>query len=407
MLCLRTQVGIIGAGPAGLMLSHLLHLQGIESVILEKHTREEVEQVLRAGVLENDTAELMRNTGVGERMEREGAIHDGIELRFNGEGHKINMSELTGGKEIVLYPQHEVIKDLIDARLNSGGSIFFNVGNVQLNDLETEEPKIYFRENKSGELQTLKCDYIAGCDGNHGPSRQAIPNGVLTEYHNEPPFGWLGVLIEGEPIAPHLIYTNHERGFSLVSTRSPGVQRLYIQVDPNEKISDWSDDRIWEELQTRLQTKDGQTVEKAPIFQKNIVPMRNYVCEPMQYKRLFLLGDAAHIVPPTGAKGLNLAISDARVLAKALDAFYNNGNSGIMKMYSEVCLRRVWKAQCFSMFMTSMLHRHKDHTPFDHRIQLAELDSVVSSRAAQKSLAENYVGLPLQWDENKVMVYGQ
>jgi p-hydroxybenzoate 3-monooxygenase len=398
VFCMRTKVGIIGAGPAGLMLSHLLHLQGIESVILEKHSREKVEQVLRAGVLEHDTAELLKNTGVGERMQQEGAVHDGIELRFNGEGHKINMAELTGGKQIVLYPQHEVIKDLVAARLDDGGAIIFNVGDVRLDDLDTDEPKIYFRENHTGDLQTLSCDFIAGCDGFHGSSRQAIPAGVLKEYHAEPPFGWLGILIEGPPISPHLIYTNHERGFSLVSTRSPGVQRLYIQVEPDEQISDWSDDRIWEELQTRLKTKDNQTVEKAPIFQKNIVPMRSYVCEPMQYGQLFLAGDAAHIVPPTGAKGLNLAISDVRVLAKALKSFYKDGNEELLKAYSNVCLRKVWKAERFSLFMTSVLHRRRDHTPFERRIQFAELDNIISSKAASKNLAENYVGLPIQWD---------
>ncbi|HET7579208.1 MAG TPA: 4-hydroxybenzoate 3-monooxygenase [Bacillales bacterium] len=394
---MKTQVGIIGAGPAGLMLSHLLHLQGIESVVIENRTREAIEQTVRAGVLEYGTAELMNTTGIGDRMKREGHVHHGIELRFNGEGHRIDMHELTGGKEIMLYAQHEVIKDLVAARLQEQGQIFFNVGDVSLADLDTAKPKIRFRENQNGELQELTCDYIAGCDGFHGPSRPAIPETVRKEYTATPPFGWLGILSESPPLAPELIYTNHERGFALVSTRSPDIQRLYIQVDPDEQIDNWSDDRIWSELHKRLETKDGWKLVEGPIIQKNIVPMRNFVCDPMQYGRLFLAGDAAHIVPPTGAKGLNLAISDVRVLAKAFDDFYKKGNNGLLERYSEICLRRVWKAERFSLFMTTMLHRHGKYTPFDRRIQLAELDSVVSSRSASTSLAENYVGLPIEW----------
>jgi p-hydroxybenzoate 3-monooxygenase len=394
---MRTQVGIIGAGPAGLMLSHLLHLYGIESIVLESRTREEIEGTIRAGVLEQGTVDLMNETGVGERMMREGHFHQGIELRFNRKGHRINIHELTGGKNVTVYAQHEVIKDLVAARIQAGGTILFHVGDVSLHDLDTDRPKIRFRKDKSGEVQEIICDYIAGCDGFHGPSRQAIPKTVRKEYVKVYPYGWLGILAEAPPSSPELIYANHERGFALVSTRSPEIQRLYIQVDPNDDIANWSDDRIWTELHARLETDDGWKLIEGPIIQKNIVAMRSFVCDPMQYGRLFLAGDAAHIVPPTGAKGLNLAVADVRVLAHGLHAYYKTGNTEWLNRYSEICLRRIWKAERFSWYMTSMLHRHQEHSPFEHRIQLAELDYVTSSRAASTSLAENYVGLPMEW----------
>ncbi|MFC4766519.1 4-hydroxybenzoate 3-monooxygenase [Effusibacillus consociatus] len=394
---MRTQVGIIGAGPAGLMLSHLLHLQGIESIIIESRTREEIEGTIRAGVLEQGTVDLMNATGVGERMMREGHFHHGIELRFNGNGHRINMHELTGGKKVTVYAQHEVIKDLVAARLKAGGEIIFNVGDVSLHDFDTLAPKIRFRKDKNGDLQEINCDYIAGCDGFHGPSRPSIPATIRKEYQKIYSFGWLGILTEAPPSAPELIYSNHERGFALLSTRSPEIQRLYIQVDPKDDIANWSDDRIWWELHERLATKDGWKLIEGPIIQKGIVAMRSFVCDPMQYGRLFLAGDAAHIVPPTGAKGLNLAIADVQVLARGLDAFYKSGKTELLESYSAICLRRVWKAERFSWYMTSMLHRHDDHTPFERGIQLAELDYVTSSRAAATSLAENYVGLPMEW----------
>ncbi|CAG9614930.1 4-hydroxybenzoate 3-monooxygenase (NAD(P)H) [Bacillus rhizoplanae] len=396
---MRTQVGIIGAGPAGLMLSHLLHLQGIESIIIENRTREEIEGTIRAGLLEQGTVDLMKSTGVGERMMKEGHFHEGIELRFNGKGHRINLHELTGGKKVTVYAQHEVIKDLVDARLKVGGEIIFNVSDTSLHDLDTSAPKIRFRKDKDGDLQEITCDYIAGCDGFHGPSRPSIPNSIRKEYQKIYPFGWLGILTEAPPSAPELIYANHARGFALLSTRSPEIQRLYIQVDPRDDIANWSDDRIWEELHARLATNDGWKLIEGPIIQKNIVSMRSFVCDPMQYGRLFLAGDAAHIVPPTGAKGLNLAMADVQVLARALSAFYTFGNTELIGNYSETCLRRVWKAERFSWYMTSMLHRHHDHTPFENQMQLAELDYVTSSRAAAKSLAENYVGLPMEWPE--------
>ncbi|BCJ88227.1 4-hydroxybenzoate 3-monooxygenase [Effusibacillus dendaii] len=393
---MRTQVGIIGAGPAGLMLSHLLHLQGIESVIIESRSREEIEGTIRAGVLEQGTVDLMNATGIGERMMREGHFHRGIELRFNRKGHRINMHELTGGKNVTVYAQHEVIKDLIAARLQARGEILFNVGDVSLHDLDSSAPKIRFRKDKNGELQEIHCDFIAGCDGFHGPCRPAIPKTVRTEYQKIYPFGWLGILTEAPPSAPELVYANHERGFALLSTRSPEIQRLYIQVDPADDIANWSDDRIWTELHARLATEDDWKLIEGPIIQKGIIAMRSFVCDPMQYGRLFLAGDAAHIVPPTGAKGLNLAVADVQILARALDSFYTSGKTELLERYSATCLRRVWKAERFSWYMTSMLHRHHDHTPFEHRIQLAELDYVTSSQAASTSLAENYVGLPME-----------
>lgn len=396
---MRTQVGIIGAGPAGLMLSHLLHLQGVESIILESRTREQIEETIRAGVLEQWVVDLMNETGVGERMMREGAFHHGIILRFNGEDHRIDMNELTGGKKVTVYAQHEVIKDLVAHRLGAGGQIIFSVEDVHLFDLDTDKPKIRYRD-ETGELQEIECDYIAGCDGYHGPSRQAMPESARREYLKKYPFGWLGILTEAPPSSPELIYCNHERGFALVSTRTPEIQRMYLQVNPHDDIANWSDDRIWTELHTRLETKDGFKLIEGSIFQKGIVKMRSFICEPMQYGRLFIAGDAAHTVPPTGAKGLNLAIADVQFLAYGLAAFYNTGNTEHLSRYTEVCLRRVWKAERFSWYMTTSLHRHEDYGSFENKIQMAELDYLTSSRAASTSLAENYVGLPIAWKEN-------
>ncbi|MEX0730090.1 MAG: 4-hydroxybenzoate 3-monooxygenase [Aquisalimonadaceae bacterium] len=392
---MRTQVGIIGAGPAGLLLSHLLHLEGISSVILESRSREAVESTIRAGVLEQGTVDVLSETGVGERMKREGAVHDGIELRFNGRGHRINMNELTGGKEITLYAQHEVLKDLIKARLDADGQILFEAKVDSLTGLDTDHPTIHGR--LGDDPIELHCDFVAGCDGYHGVSRPAIPRAVRTEYQRVYPFGWLGILVEAPPSSEELIYAQHPRGFALVSTRSPTVQRMYIQCDPEDDIANWPDERIWEELRTRLETVDGWKPVEGPIIQKNIVPLRSFVCEPMQHGRLFIAGDAAHIVPPTGAKGLNLAVSDVRVLARALQAYYESGDSTALDAYSDVCLRRIWKAQRFSWWMTTLLHRQDDASAFDQRRQLAELDYVTSSRAAALTLAENYVGLPMEW----------
>ena len=407
---MRTQVGILGGGPAGTLLSHLLHLNGIESVVIELRGREEIETTVRAGVLEHGTAELLRETGVGERMDREGAVHHGVKLCFGGRSHRIDFGDLTGGKHIMVYGQQEVVKDLNQARLDAEGQILFETAVTGLLDLENAEPKVRFRRGayldlEAGEIrytgdaeeEELSCDYVVGADGFFGPSRSHIPEGVRREHTRAYPFGWFGILVEGPPSTEELIYCLHERGFALVSTRSPEVQRLYFQCDPNDSVENWSDDRIWEEMHARFDT-DEWTLTEGDIFQKNIVQMRSFVCEPMQHGRLFLAGDAAHIVPPTGAKGMNLAIADVRVLAGGLADVYASGDTGGLDSYSEVCLRRVWKASRFSWWMTSMLHRFHDEDDFRYRMQLAELDYVASSRAASASLAENYVGLPMEPD---------
>jgi p-hydroxybenzoate 3-monooxygenase len=407
---MRTQVGIVGGGPAGTLLSHLLHLRGVESVVLEIRGREEVETTVRAGVLEDATAELLRETGVGERMDREGAVHEGIELRFDGIGHRIDFDDLTSGHRIVIYGQHEVVKDLYAARLEAGGHIIFEAAAVGVEDLETDTPKVRFRRGskldpEAGEIgfdgdtqeEELVCDFVVGADGSFGPCRNAIPMGARMEHTRTYPFGWFGILVEGPPSTEELIYALHERGFALVSTRSPEIQRLYFQCDPEDSVDNWPDERIWDELQSRLATSEGDwTLVRGNIFQKDIVQMRSFICEPMQHGRLFLAGDAAHIVPPTGAKGMNLAVADIRVLASGLTEFYSSGETGILKAYSRTCLRRVWKASRFSWWMTSMLHRFHDEDEFRYRLQLAELDYVTSSRAASTSLAENYVGLPME-----------
>jgi len=390
----RTQVCIVGAGPAGLLLAHLLRLEGVESIVLETRTREEIEATIRAGVLEQGTVNILNETGVGERMMREGAVHHGIYLRFAGRSRRIDLAGLTGGRSIMVYAQHEVIKDLVKARQDAGAPIEFGVKDVTLQDLDTEAPKVRFR-NAAGELCGLECDFVAGCDGFHGISRPTIPSRRRHEFARTYPFGWLGVLVEAPPSTEELIYAHHERGFALVSTRSPQIQRLYVQCEPEDRIEHWPDERVWEELRARLATLDGWQLKEGRIFQKGIVAMRSFVVEPMQYGRLYLAGDAAHIVPPTGAKGLNLAVADVRVLARALTAHYRDQRSDLLAQYSAVALRRVWRAEHFSWWMTSMLHRFHDDTPFQHRLQLAELDYVTSSKAKATTLAENYVGLPL------------
>jgi len=389
---MRTQVGIVGAGPAGLVLSHLLHLQGIESVIIEARSRQYIEERVRAGVLEQGTVDLLTQTGVGERLKRQGMVHYGIELRFGGHGHRIDFKDLTGGRGITIYAQHELIKDLVQARLAAGGSILFEVEDVSVHDFTTSHPKIRFAHN--GHSHELACDFIAGCDGYHGISRPSIPAGVLTTYERDYPFGWLGILAQAPPSSTELIYALHDRGFALLSMRSPEISRLYVQCSADDDIEKWSDDRIWQELHTRL-AADNWKLAEGPIIQKGITGMRSFVVEPMQYGRLFLTGDAAHIVPPTGAKGLNLAVADVRVLANALAHFYVSGRQDLLDQYSQTCLRRVWKVQRFSWWMTSMLHRFDSDNEFDRRRQLAELDYVTSSRAASTALAENYVGLPV------------
>lgn len=386
----RTQVAIVGAGPAGLMLAQLLQLEGIDSVVLELRTRDHVEQRIRAGVLEQGTVDLLYQAGVGARMREEGLVHRGIELQFAGERHRIDMSELTGGKTITVYGQTEVVKDLIVARLATGRELLFEVDDVRLDAIESDRPRVLF--NHGGEARELECDVIAGCDGFHGVSRPSIPAGVLTSYSREYPFGWLGILAAVPPSNDELIYAHHERGFALLSLRSPVLSRLYVQCLPDENIDEWSDARIWAELQIRLGL-DGWTLEEGPVLEKGVTGMRSFVTEPMQYGRLFLAGDAAHIVPPTGAKGLNLAISDVRVLASALVSHYRTGSVTELDAYSATCLRRVWRAEHFSWWMTSMLHRPGDDGPFDLKLQLSQLAYVAGSEAAATTLAENYVGL--------------
>jgi p-hydroxybenzoate 3-monooxygenase len=388
----RTQVGIVGAGPAGLVLSHLLYLQGIDSVVLENRSRQYCEERIRAGVLEWGTVELLCEMGVGDRLKREGLIHHGIELRFGGRGHRIDFQDLTG-RAITVYGQHEVIKDLVQARLDANREIVFEVEDVSISDFSGNRPSIHYA--KDGQVHEIQCDFIAGCDGFHGISRPSIPDGVLTVYERTYPFGWLGILAQAPPSSEELIYAYHDRGFALHSMRSPHLTRLYLQCSPDEDLDLWPDDRIWQELQIRLSRGDDWKLTEGSILQKGVTGMRSFVVEPMQSGRLFLAGDAAHIVPPTGAKGLNLAVADVRVLARALKEFYATGREDLLQRYSETCLRRVWRVQRFSWWMTSMLHRHEGN-PFDERRQLAELDYVTSSRAAAQSLAENYVGLPME-----------
>ncbi len=391
---MRTQVGIVGAGPAGLLLSHLLHLEGIRSVVLEARSREYVEQRVRAGVLEQGTVELLTDTGLGDRLHREGLVHHGVELRFDGEGHRIDLSALTGGRTITIYGQQEVVKDLIAVRERDGGDIRFEVEDVAVDGLKTERPTIAFTH--AGEQQTLECDVIAGCDGFHGICRPSIPAGELTEYDRTYPFGWLGILARAAPSSDELIYVNHPRGFALSSLRSPEVVRLYLQCEPDEDLEKWPDERIWEELHTRLATNDGDyALTEGTVFEKGVAALRSFVVEPMQYGRLFLAGDAAHIVPATGAKGLNLAVADVRRLSEGLAQLFGSGRSDLLEDYSRACLRRVWRVQHFSWWMTSMLHRFDADDRYQHKLQISELQYVTSSTAAATTLAENYVGLPL------------
>jgi p-hydroxybenzoate 3-monooxygenase len=397
---MHTQVAIIGAGPAGLSLAHLLRRQGIESVVLEHRDRAYVEARVRAGVLEQGTVDLLGELGLDARLRREGLVHHGIHLQFAGGSqdeaqplrHRINMHELTGGSAITVYGQQEVVKDLIAARLHQGDPIRFEVGDVTLHGLGGGRPSVRFRHG--GEPRELTCDYIAGCDGFHGVSRASIPEGVLTVYQKIYPFAWLGILAHAAPASDELIYAYHERGFALQSMRSPTVSRLYVQCPLEDRIEQWSDDRIWSELHARLDLADGSPIHDGPIFERGVTQFRSFVVEPMQFGRLFLAGDAAHTVPPTGAKGMNLAIADVKVLAAALAAHYQQGRDDLLAAYSATCLRRVWRAEHFSWYMTSMLHRFDDD-PFQHRLQLAQLRYTVGSRAAATSLAENYVGLKL------------
>jgi p-hydroxybenzoate 3-monooxygenase len=389
---MRTQVGIVGAGPAGLLLAHLLDRAGVDCVVLEAKSRAYVEERQRAGLLEQGTVDLLDELGVGERLAREGLVHHGLALRFEGVSHRIALSDLTGGKTVVIYGQTEVVKDLIAARLAQGRDIRFEAKAFALEGLDTSTPTIRFREH--GAEQTLTCDFVAGCDGFHGICRAAIPEAALQIYERDYPFGWIGILSDSPPVSHELIYVNHDRGFALFTMRSPHVSRLYLQCEVDEDIANWPDARIWDELRLRL--GDDPPLPQGPVTQKNVTPMRSFVAAPMRHGALFLAGDASHIVPPTGAKGLNLAAADVRVLARALIEFYRARSPRLLDGYSDVCLKRVWKAQRFSWWMTSMLHRFHDHTPFERRMQLAELDYITGSPAGMTTLAENYVGLPFE-----------
>ena len=384
----RTQVGIVGAGPAGLTLGRLLERAGIESVIVENRSREYCEARIRAGVLEQGVADVLRDAGVGGRLDREGIVHGGIYLQFAGERHHVPMAELTG-RSIVIYGQTEVVKDLIAARIESGLPLLFEAGDVSVHDLDGERPRIRFIHDDAE--QELECDVIAGCDGFHGVCRGSIPDGVLRTFEREYPFGWLGILAQVAPSMDELIYAHNERGFALLSLRSPELSRYYVQVRHEEDVDEWPDDRIWEELRART-ALDGWTLHDGPILEKGVTGMRSFVAEPMQYGRLYLAGDAAHIVPPTGAKGLNLAVHDVAVLADALVHWYGTGDASRLDGYSEACLRRVWRAEHFSYWMTRMLHRVGDD-PFDLKLQLSQLRYVTTSETAARSLAENYTGL--------------
>ncbi|MEP6943767.1 MAG: 4-hydroxybenzoate 3-monooxygenase [Betaproteobacteria bacterium] len=389
---MRTQVGIVGAGPAGLLLSHLLHRDGIASVVVENRSREYVEHRVRAGVLEQGSVDLLNESGVGERMRREGLIHHGIELRFDGSGHRIDFPSLTGGRSITVYGQQEVVKDLIAARLAAGAEIVFGAIAVAVHGIDSPAPRIAYRSG--AEDVEVDCEFIAGCDGFHGICRQAVPASVLTIFERVYPFAWLGILAQAAPTHDELIYAYHERGFALYSMRSPEVTRLYLQVSPDEDIGAWPDERIWAELHRRLETSDGWALREGDVIEKGVTGMRSFVTEPMQYGRLFLAGDAAHIVPPTGAKGMNLAVADVRALSLALRAFFKARDSTALDAYSRSCLKRVWRAEHFSWWMTTMLHRFPADDAFQQRLQRSQLEYVCSSRAGAASLAENYVGLP-------------
>jgi p-hydroxybenzoate 3-monooxygenase len=387
---MRTQVGIIGAGPAGLMLARLLHLAGIESVIIENRSRNYIENRVRAGLIEHWAADLLTEVGVGERMQREGILHWGINIGINGDLHRIDFKVLVD-KRVTIYGQQEVVKDLVERRLADDGPLLFEVDGVSVHEMTSQRPKIRFTHQSRA--QEIECDFIAGCDGFHGITRPSIPDGVLTVFERDYPFGWLGILSESSPPDHELIYSYTDRGFALYTMRSMSLSRLYLQCDHDEDIDGWPDARIWSELQKRL--GGSRKLAEGKIVQKGITPMRSFVVEPMQHGRLFLAGDSAHIVPPTGAKGMNLAFGDVVVLSRALEAFYRSKRDDRLENYSAACLRRVWYAQRFSWWMTQILHRFPNESAFDRRRQLSDLDYITRSQAASKMLAEQYVGLPL------------
>ncbi|MGW6736805.1 4-hydroxybenzoate 3-monooxygenase [Streptomyces sp. NPDC055013] len=389
---MRTTVGIIGAGPAGLLLARLLHNAGIDSVVLESRDRAYAEHRQRAGILEQGTVDVLRAAGAGERMDREGLRHDGIELRFAGKRHRVDFPALTGGRSVMVYAQTEVCKDLIALQLKKGGPLLFEAEALAVEGADTGSPRVRFRHE--GREDVLECDYLVGCDGFWGVARKAIPAELTRVHERTYPFGWLGILADVPPSHDELVYARHDRGFALLSMRSPSVSRLYLQVPDGTDAEHWGDDEIWAELERRLETDDEWRLQRGPITQKSVTPMRSYVHEPMRYGRVFLAGDAAHIVPPTGAKGLNLAVGDVVTFARALTHQQQTGSAELLDAYSETCLRRVWQAERFSYDMTTLLHRAPGATPFEDRLQLARLERLASSRAAETDLAEGYTGFP-------------
>jgi p-hydroxybenzoate 3-monooxygenase len=389
---MRTQVGIIGAGPAGLLLSHLLSLQGIESTVLEARDRDYVEQRVRAGVLEHGTVQTLRESGVGKRLDAEGLAHEGLNLRFGGRTCRLNLEELTG-RYVTVYGQQEVVKDLIGARLKAGGDVRFGIGRVALHNVDSERPRVTFVQD--GTTSELSCDFVIGADGFHGISRGLVPD--REEYERSYPYAWLGILAQAPPSCPEVIYARHARGFALHSMRSLSITRLYLQVPPDEDVANWPDDRVWEELRIRLSDDEGFTLTDGPVLDKSITPMRTFVATPMQQGRLFLAGDAAHIVPPTGAKGMNLAVGDVRLLARALGAYYCDRREDLLAAYTATASERIWRATHFSWWMTSMLHKPVGRDPLDDRLAMSQLNWVASSRAMATALAENYTGLPYEY----------
>ncbi|MFE7766637.1 4-hydroxybenzoate 3-monooxygenase [Streptomyces sp. NPDC057438] len=395
---MHTTVGIIGGGPAGLLLARLLHNAGIDSVVLERKDRAYVEQRQRAGILEQATVDVLRSAGAGARLDAEGIPHDGIELRFDGRAHRVDFPGLTGGRRVWVYAQTEVVKDLIALQLTGGGPLLFEAEVHAVEGADSDRPSI--RYTHGGREQTLTCDYVVGCDGFHGVARDAVPDGVRTTYERTYPYSWLGILADAPPVYDELIYAHSERGFALASMRSPAVSRLYLQVPNGTDPGDWSDERIWDELDARLAltANPGWRLKRGPVTSKAVLPMRSHVTEPMRHGRVFLAGDAAHIVPPTGAKGLNLAATDVIVLARAFARLRETGSTELLDAYSDTCLRRVWRAEHFSYFMTTTLHTDPHQSPFETRLQLAQLDRVATSRHAAAELAENYTGLSLGTD---------
>jgi p-hydroxybenzoate 3-monooxygenase len=392
---MRTQVGIVGAGPAGLVLSHLLAAGGIESVVLEARSRAYVEQRVRAGVLEQGTVELLREHGLAGRLDREGIVDHGVGIRFDGRHHRLPLTDLTG-RSIFIYGQQELVKDLIAARLEAGGEIRFEVRDVRLEGISSDAPAIRFAGGGGAE-ERIDCDWIAGCDGFHGISRSAIPASLRTEYDHVFPFAWLGILAAAPPTSREVTYARHDQGFALQSFRSPEISRLYLQVEPDEDLAAWPDERVWDELRVRLATDDGWELAEGPVLERGISAMRSFVVEPMQHGRLFLAGDAAHIVPATGAKGLNLAVADVRVLARGLTDWDGAGSTEVLDDYTRRCLRRVWRAEEFSAWLSGMLHRIPGESLFERRLQISRLEWVTGTESAARAFAENYVGFPFDW----------